>query len=40
MLNWALLSNPANWIVVYLIIILGIVAVTFAHQLISPTGNK
>lgn len=38
MVNWGLLANPFNWIVTYLIVIVGIVALTFVHQTVA--GDK
>lgn len=35
MINWPLLSNPANWVVIFAIVVMGVAFVTFAHQLFT-----
>jgi hypothetical protein len=35
MINWSLLSNPANWLIVFLMLALGAVGITIIHKSLS-----
>jgi hypothetical protein len=35
MINWSLLSNPANWLIVFLMLALGATGITIVHKSMS-----
>jgi len=35
MLNWSLLANPANWLIVFLMLAIASVGITLVHKSLS-----